>query len=88
MYCRTPPLIAYLFDHFSAELEGDQYYTPGAPDLCKNRLFAMYHAKTPEHSKEVATKSLLNPTGVAKVVLASVAMGMGVDLKGVNTISS
>ena len=75
-----------LFDHFSAELEGDQHYPPGAPDLRKNRLFATYHAKTPEHRKEVATKK--DPTGVAKVVLASVAMGMGVDLKGVNPSST
>ena len=86
VYCRTLPLIGDLFDHFSAELEGDQYYPPGAPDLCKHRLFAMYHAKTPERSKVVVTKSLLDPVGVVRVVFASVALGMGVDLKGVTTI--
>lgn len=64
VYCRTLLLIADLFDHFSAELEGHQFYPPGAPDLCKNRLFGIFHSKTPESSKEVITKSLLDPRGV------------------------
>lgn len=42
--------------------------------------------RTPERSKEVVTKSLLDSTGVVRVVFASVALGMGVDLRGVNTI--
>ena len=63
-----------------------QYYPPGSPELSDNRLFGMFHAKTPQHSKDVIIKSLLEPQGKIRVVFATVAMGMGVDLRGVNTI--
>ena len=46
----------------------------------------MYHGSTPPHNKEVITQSLLDPCGVVRVVFATLALGMGVDLQGVNTI--
>lgn len=58
VYCSTLMLIADLFEHFSDELKGDQYYPPGASHLW---LFGMFHAKTPEHSKSVVMKSLVDP---------------------------
>ena len=39
-----------------------------------------------QHNKEVILQSLLHPDGVVRVVFASVALGMGVNLKGVNNI--
>ena len=46
-----------------------------------NRLFGMFHAKTPQRSKDNIVQSLQDPNGVVRVVFASVAMGMGVDLQ-------
>ena len=46
----------------------------------------MFHASTPQHSKDIIIKSLLDPHGLVRVVFASVAMGMGIDLRGVNII--
>ena len=86
VYCRTLMMCADLFAHFSYEMGSDQYYPPGSSELCDNRLFGMYHASTPQHSKDVIMKSLMDPCGVVRIVFASVAMGMGVDLHGVNTI--
>ena len=86
VYCRTLMLCADLFTNFSYEMGSMQYYPPGAPEMSDNRLFGMFHASTPQHSKDVITKSLLDPKGVVRVVFASVAMGMGIDLQGVNTI--
>ena len=86
MYCNTLMMLAHLFETFSFELGSTQYYPPGAPEVSDNRLFVMYHANTPEHSKEVIIQSLLDADGVVRVVFASVAMGMGIDLRGVNTI--
>ena len=51
-----------------------------------NRLFGMFHAKTPQRSKDNIIQSLQDPNGVVRVVFASVAMGMGVDLQWVNII--
>ena len=79
-------MCAELFSLFSYELGNHQYYPPGAPELSDNRLFGMFHASSPQHSKDVIVQSLLNPDGVVRIVFASVAMGMGIDLQGVNTI--
>ena len=49
-----------------------QYYPLGAPELSVNRLFGMFHAKTPQRSKDN--------------MFANVAIGMGVNLQGVNII--
>ena len=79
-------MCADLFAHFTYEMGSLQYYPPGAPELSDNRLFGMFHASTPQHSKEVILQSLMDPEGVVRVVFASIAMGMGIDLREVNTI--
>ena len=46
----------------------------------------MFHASTPQHSKYVIMGSLQDCHGTIRVVFASVAIGMGIDLHGVDTI--
>ena len=41
---------------------------------------------TPEHNKEIVMKSLSIPDGVVRIVFATVALGMGVNMRDVNTI--
>ena len=48
----------------------------------------MFHASTPQHSKNVIVGSLQDSYGTVRVVFASVAMGMGIDLHGVDTAPS
>ena len=62
-----------------------QYYPPGAPELSVNRLFGMFHAKTPQRRDNII-RSLQDPNGVVRVVFASVAIGMGADLQGLKSI--
>ena len=45
----------------------------------------MFHASTPQHSKDVIMGSLQDCHGTVRVVFASVAMGMGIDIHGVDT---
>ena len=56
--------------------------------LGKTRTFhlVLLHADTSQHNKDVILQSLLHPEGVVRVVFATLALGMGVNLKGVNTI--
>ena len=83
----TPRVIVYCNSlMMCADLLRSQYYPPGTAELSDNRLFGMFHARTPQHSKYVIIKSLLDPQGKMRVVFASVAIGMGIDLQGVNTI--
>ena len=86
MYCRTLDMCTHLYSHFLYELGKNAYYPSGAEELCCNRLIAMYHACTPQCNKDIVLKSLQKPDGIVRVVFATIALGMGIDLKNVNTI--
>jgi len=86
VYCRSLDMCADLYAHFHYELGIDSYYPPGADAISDNCLFGMFHANTPQHNKEVILKSLTKPDGVVRVVFATIALGMGVNLRDVNTI--
>ena len=86
VYCRTFMIYADLFSRFSYEMGKSQYYPPSAPELSENCLFGMFHASTPQHNKDIIMESLQDCHGTVRVVFASVAMGMGIDLHGVDTI--
>ena len=79
-------ICADLFSRFSYEMGKSQYYPPSALELSENHHFGMFHASTPQHSKDVIMGSLQDCHGTVRVVFASVAMGMGIDLHGVDTI--
>ena len=83
---RTLMICADLFSRFSYEMGKSQYYPPSAPELSENHLFGMFHASTPQQSKDVIMGSLQDCLGTVRVVFASVAMGMGIDLHVVDTI--
>ena len=46
----------------------------------------MFHASTPQHSKDLIMGSLQDCHGTVRVVFASVGMGMGINLHGVDRI--
>ena len=46
----------------------------------------MYHSGMADHNKDVIMKSMADANGVVRVVFATVALGMGVNLAGLNTI--
>ncbi len=77
---------ADLSAYFHYELADDSYYSPGAAHVSDNRLFGMYHSNTPQHNKDMILKSLVSPDGVVRVVFATDALGMGIDLRDVNTV--
>lgn len=86
VYCRSLDTCANLYAHFHYELGDESYFPPGSDRISTYRLFGMFHANTPEHNKEVILKSLRESNGVVRVVFATVAMGMGINLKDVNLI--
>ena len=86
VYCRSLDMCANLYAHFHFELGDNSYYPPQSDKISDNRLFGMFHASTPDHNKDVILKSLSKSDGVVRVVFATVALGMGIDLRDVNTI--
>lgn len=86
VYCQSRDMCAELFAHFRSELGNSGYYPPGSPHLSDYRLYGMFHANTPQHNKDMILQSLVCPEGTVRVVFATVALGMGVNVKSVNTI--
>lgn len=80
-------MCADLYAHFCYALGDDgSYYPEYAEQICNNRLFGMYHAKTPAHNKDITLNSMLDKDGVVRVVFCTVALGMGVNFAGLNYI--
>ena len=86
VYCQSFTDCSALYGHFLYELGTSSYYPSGASQLSDNRLFGMFHSQTPQYNKDVILKSLAESDGVVRVVFATIALGMGIDLRGVNTI--
>ena len=86
VYCPSLNICADLYATFHFELGQDSYHPPGAEQVSNNHLFGMYHSNTPQYNKEVILKSTDQPDGVVWIVFTTVALGTGVNLKGVNII--
>lgn len=79
-------MCANFYAHFHHELSDSSYHPPGSEQMCGNRLFEMFHASTQANNKDIILKSLIEHEGVVQVVFATMALGVCVNLKGVNTV--
>lgn len=86
VYCHTLDMCADLYAHFHHELGDSSYYPPGAAHVSDNRMFGMFHSNTPQRNKDVILKSLTAQNGVVRIVFATVALGMGVNLIDTNIV--
>ena len=86
IYCRSRDMVANIYLHFLCMLGAASHYPEGADKLTTNRLFAMYHAGTIPRIKNVVLSSFSETHGVVRVVIATVALGMGVDLRDIRMI--
>ena len=82
IYCRSLNMCAELYAHFLYVLGEKSYYPQGAPELCENRLFAMFHSSTLKHNKDVVLRNMIEESGVVRIVFATTALGMGVNFVG------
>ena len=73
--------LAYkLFEHV---LGDEQYFPPGCASIPSNRLFAQFHAPQTTEMKEEILKQMSSEAGVVRVVFATVAIGMGVNIQDI-----
>lgn len=86
VYCRSLNTCADLYAYFHYELGDTAYFPDGAIKISDNRIIGMFHSSTPQHNKDVILKSLTQSDGIVRVVFATVALGMGVNIKDVNLI--
>lgn len=69
------------------EILGDsQYFPEGCPRIPENRLFAQYHAPQTARMKTEILQQLLLEDPTVRVVFATVALGMGVNISHIHQV--
>ena len=86
IYTRTIRECAQLYEYVTYELGNLCFWPEGASKKAANRLVVMYHSSTDNCIQEIVLKSLQEPNGIVRVVFATSALGMGVNIKGLHTV--
>lgn len=83
IYCPTIKLTTQLYGFFQAEL-GKNIYADESQDPRK-QIVEMFHSRSDELNKEIL-KSMGDSNGCIRVLIATIAYGVGVDCKDVKTV--
>eukprot|EP00732_Lithocolla_globosa_P003284 Lithocolla_globosa_v1_NODE_2558_length_1955_cov_9.118421.p1 type:complete len:460 gc:universal NODE_2558_length_1955_cov_9.118421:136-1515(+) len=70
--------VGEIFAIFQEEMGNDQYYKH-VPAI-ENRLFAMYHARTPDYMKKLILKLAADPDSLIRILFVTIAFGMGINI--------
>ena len=85
IYCQTVNQCSTLYSLFSAIL-GPKIYMDHSKPNSKEWLLEMMHARTPDSVKETILNSMAQDNGHIRILVCTIAFGMGVDAKGVGNI--
>lgn len=83
IYCRSIKAVGRLFSYFMDEL-GDAAYV--GKKFSANRIVAMYHRATAPRIKKIITESFPKEDSMIRVVIATVAFGMGIDCPDIASV--
>ena len=86
VYCKSTDTCSLLFTLFQSRLGDHGYHEDKSERLVENRLFAMFHSISAEATKANILLSLKNAEGTIRVIFATTALGLGVDIKGLYTV--
>lgn len=75
--------IADCFLYFAKQMRKEQYPSPSANPVAKNRLFTQYHAQYPEDKRKWIVHELVNGTSNHHLLFVTVAFGMGIDCNSI-----
>ena len=79
-------LCGFAYKLFEYVLGVEQYFPIGCLPIPSNRLFAQFHAPQTNQMKEEILKQLCSQCSIIRVVFATVAIGMGVDIPDIRQI--
>ena len=71
---------------FESILSHKQYYPEGALAVPENRMFAQFHAPQTEQMKVGILRQMCSSNSLVRVIFATVAIGMGVDIPNIRRI--
>ena len=86
IYVRDYQRCSEIYHLFMQSLGAKAYYPPCATKTSENRMVAMYHSGTSPSIQENVLSSLNDPNGKVRIIIATTALGMGVDIKGLHRI--
>lgn len=78
IYCRRISDCSKLYRYFEDQL-GEKSYAQGRSQKSENRLFNMFHSRTVSKIKENVLQSIQNEESCLRVLIATNAVGMGLD---------
>jgi ATP-dependent DNA helicase RecQ len=84
IYCQTIKVTTYLYSFFTSEV-GDDMYVDDSMDP-KKRTVEMFHSRIDELNRDHILESMGKPDGSVRVLIATIAYGMGIDCKNVTTV--
>ena len=76
----------FAFKFFERQLSNEQYHPLGAKALPENRMFAQYHSPQTTAMKDQILTELALQESKVRIVFATVAMGMGVDISSIRRV--
>ena len=86
IFCQHLEDCPKLYRFFRSAL-GDLFtYPTGSPDICENRLVDMFHSCTEACMKDKIIKAFTSQSSPLRVVIATTAFAMGIDVPDVRTI--
>ena len=86
IFCKQYDQCSVMYALFKQYLGPNFTSPPSAPDLSKYRLVDMYTRCTESEVKESILESFSNPNGNLRVVIGTIAFGMGLDSPNVRHI--
>ena len=84
IYCHTVRAVFKIFVWLCEELELGVFM--GRQQKADNRLVEMFHSKLDEQSKSRVIESFSKSSGSLRVVVSTVAFGIGIDVKDVDIV--
>ena len=82
VYVRDYNSCGQIYGYFMRALGDKAYWPTNASKISCNRIIAMYHSGTVAKIKQKVISSLKDPQGKVRLIIATSALGMGVDIKG------
>ena len=84
--CIPLKLCGFAYKLFEHILGKEQYYAPESAQTPTNRMFAQFHAAQTSQVKDEIMRQLCSRQSIVRVVFATVAIGMGIDIPDIRQV--